>query len=103
MDFEIPSDVKTYLDVLDNFIRDEIRPLEQKDDNIRFFDHRREYARTDFENGGLPRKDWEDLMRQARRVADKAGSNLASLTILKPAHAQSENLFTKMQKRNLIA
>ena len=73
MDFEIPSDVKTYLDVLDNFIRGEIRPLEQKDDNIRFFDHRREYARTDFENGGLPRKDWEDLMRQARRVADKAG------------------------------
>ncbi len=73
MDFEIPSDVKAYLDVLDDFIRDEIRPLEQKDDNIRFFDHRREYARTDFENGGLPRKDWEDLMRQARRVADKAG------------------------------
>ena len=73
MDFEIPSDVQAYLDVLDDFIRDEIRPLEQKDDNIRFFDHRREYARTDFENGGLPRKDWEDLMRQARRVADKAG------------------------------
>ena len=73
MDFEIPSDVQAYLDVLDDFIRKEIRPLEQKDDNIRFFDHRREYARTDFENGGLPRKDWEDLMRQARRVADKAG------------------------------
>jgi alkylation response protein AidB-like acyl-CoA dehydrogenase len=73
MDFEIPSDVQAYLAVLDDFIRDEIRPLEQKDDNIRFFDHRREYARTDFENGGLPRKDWEDLMRQARRVADKAG------------------------------
>ena len=65
MDFEIPSDVKAYLDVLDDFIRDEIRPLEQKDDNIRFFDHRREYARTDFENGGLPRKDWEDLMSAA--------------------------------------
>ena len=73
MDFEIPSDVQAYLAVLDDFIRDEIRPLEQKDDNIRFFDHRREYARTDFENDGLPRKDWEDLMRQARRVADKAG------------------------------
>ena len=73
MDFEIPGDVKAYLDVLDNFIRDEIRPLEQKDDNIRFFDHRREYARTDFENDGLPRKDWEDLMRAARMAADKAG------------------------------
>ena len=73
MDFEIPGDVKAYLDILDNFIRDEIRPLEQKDDNIRFFDHRREYARTDFENDGLPRKDWEDLMRQARKLADQAG------------------------------
>ena len=73
MDFEIPGDVKAYLDILDDFIRDEIRPLEQKDDNIRFFDHRREYARTDFENDGLPRKDWEDLMRQARKLADQAG------------------------------
>ena len=27
---------------------------EQQDDNIRFFDHRREHARTDWERGGLP-------------------------------------------------
>jgi acyl-CoA dehydrogenase len=73
MDFEVPGDIKAYLTVLDDFIRDEIRPLEQKDDNIRFFDHRREYARTDFENDGLPRREWEDLLRQAKQLADKAG------------------------------
>src|SRR3954452_2548466 len=28
------------------------------------FDHRREWARTDYENNGLPRKEWEDLLRQ---------------------------------------
>jgi acyl-CoA dehydrogenase len=73
MDFEIPADVKAYLSVLDDFIETEIKPIEERDDNIRFFDHRREYARTDFENGGLPRKEWEDLLHEARQIADKAG------------------------------
>ena len=40
---------------LDGFIEREIKPLQEQDDNQRFFDHRREYARTDFENGGVPR------------------------------------------------
>ena len=39
----------------------------------RFFSHRREWARTDFEHGGLPRKDWEALLREMRVRADKAG------------------------------
>jgi acyl-CoA dehydrogenase len=39
-----------------------------KDDNNRFFDHRREWARTDFENGGLPRKDWEDLLHEMSKM-----------------------------------
>jgi alkylation response protein AidB-like acyl-CoA dehydrogenase len=73
MDFEIPQDIKDYLVELDEFIEREIKPLEQQDDNIRFFDHRREYARTDFENGGVPRKDWEDLLAEMRRRADAAG------------------------------
>ncbi len=30
-------------------------------------------GRTDFEHGGLPRKEWEDLLREMRRRADKAG------------------------------
>jgi alkylation response protein AidB-like acyl-CoA dehydrogenase len=73
MDFEIPTDLQEYLSELDEFIEAEIRPLEEADDNIRFFDHRREWARTDWERGGLPAKDWEDLLREARRRADGAG------------------------------
>jgi hypothetical protein len=52
------------------FIAREIKPLEQADDNIRFFDHRREWARTDFENGGLPRHEWEALLRKVKNLAD---------------------------------
>lgn len=73
MDFAIPADLTAYLAELDAFIEAEIKPLEQQDDNIRFFDHRREYARTDFEAGGLPRKDWEELLVGAMRRADAAG------------------------------
>jgi len=73
MDFALPADLVAYLAELDAFIAAEIKPLEQQDDNIRFFDHRREWARTDFENGGLPRHEWEALLGEARRRADKAG------------------------------
>lgn len=73
MDFDIPQDIQDLLKDIDDFIEAEIKPLEQQDDNIRFFDHRREYARTDFENGGVPRKDWEELLAEMRRRADKAG------------------------------
>ena len=73
MDFNIPSEIADYLVELDAFIEAEIRPLERQDDNIRFFDHRREWARTDFENGGLPRPEWEALLAEARRRADAAG------------------------------
>jgi len=73
MDFEIPQDVQAYLDELDAFIEREIRPLEEMDDNVRFFDHRREHARTDWDAGGLPRKEWEALLAEARGRADKAG------------------------------
>src|SRR5205085_5978917 len=41
--------------------------------NIRFFDHRREAARTDWDRNGLPNEKWEALLREARRAADKAG------------------------------
>ncbi len=49
MDFSIPANVTAYLAELDAFIEKEIKPLERENDNIRFFDHRREWARTDFE------------------------------------------------------
>src|SRR3954453_6719248 len=61
MDFEIPADITALLERIDDFIEREIKPLENEDDNIRFFDHRREYARTDFENGGIPPKGGERL------------------------------------------
>jgi acyl-CoA dehydrogenase len=73
MDFEIPREIQETLDALDAFIEAEIRPLERENDNIRFFDHRREWARTDFENGGVPRKEWEELLAEMRRRADRAG------------------------------
>ena len=73
MDFNIPVELTAYLKELDEFIEKEIKPLQAQDDNERFFDHRREWARTDFDNGGLPRKEWEALLAEARRRADKAG------------------------------
>jgi acyl-CoA dehydrogenase len=73
MNFDLPRALTDYLGRLDAFIDAEIRPLEAADDNIRFFDHRREWARTDFEHGGLPRPEWEALLRQAKNLADKAG------------------------------
>jgi acyl-CoA dehydrogenase len=73
MNFDLPRALTDYLGRLDAFIDAEIRPLEAADDNIRFFDHRREWARTDFEHGGLPRPEWEALLRQAKNLADRAG------------------------------
>ncbi|MEU2257777.1 acyl-CoA dehydrogenase family protein [Nocardia xishanensis] len=69
----LPPDVTDLLHRLDAFIDAEITPLEQQDDNRRFFDHRREWARTDFENDGLPRPEWEELLGEVRRRADAAG------------------------------
>ena len=45
MNFDIPQDLQNYLDELDLFIENTIKPLENENDNIRFFDHRREDAR----------------------------------------------------------
>jgi acyl-CoA dehydrogenase len=73
MNFDLPRRLTDYLGELDAFIETEIRPLEAADDNIRFFDHRREWARTDFEHGGLPRPEWEALLRRVKNLADNAG------------------------------
>ena len=73
MDHDIPADLADYLVELDEFIESEIRPLEEQDDNIRFFDHRREDARTDWDRDGLPNRQWEALLAEARRRADEAG------------------------------
>ena len=73
MNFEIPQDLQDYLQELDEFIEQEIKPLEQENDNIRFFDHRREDARTDWDKDGLPNEQWEALLAEAKKRADAAG------------------------------
>ena len=65
MDFTLPEDLRRYLAELDEFIEREIRPLERHGDNIRFFDHRREDARTDWDRDGLPSREWEALLAEA--------------------------------------
>jgi alkylation response protein AidB-like acyl-CoA dehydrogenase len=70
---DLPHDVADLLQEIDAFIEAEIRPLEAEDDNSRFFDHRREYSRTDFENGGIPRPEWEGLLDEMVARADRAG------------------------------
>eukprot|EP01062_Namystynia_karyoxenos_P007782 TRINITY_DN12739_c0_g1_i1.p1 TRINITY_DN12739_c0_g1~~TRINITY_DN12739_c0_g1_i1.p1 ORF type:complete len:471 (+),score=176.01 TRINITY_DN12739_c0_g1_i1:82-1413(+) len=69
----VPAPLKRYLGQLEDFIEKEIVPLQHSGDNNRFFDHRREFARTDAANGGVPAKEWDELLRQCRIKADAAG------------------------------
>ncbi|KAH7058901.1 acyl-CoA dehydrogenase/oxidase [Macrophomina phaseolina] len=69
----LPPDLAAYLTNLDDFIARAIIPLQSRDDNIRFFDHRREHARTDWDGHGLPRAEWEQLLHHATHLADDAG------------------------------
>ena len=71
MDFDIPADIRAKLVELDAFIEKEILPLERE--HMQYFDHRREWARTDWEHDGRPRHEWEDLLAEMRRRADRAG------------------------------
>lgn len=117
MDFEIPKEITDYLSELDRFIEREIKPLETRDDNIRFFDHRREHARTDWDNQGLPREDWENLLREMRKKADEAGhlrfalpeeyggsdgSNLAMAVIREHLAAKGLGLHNDLQNESSI-
>jgi acyl-CoA dehydrogenase len=70
---EEPQEVADLLQEMDAFIEAEVRPLEAEDDNARFFDHRREYSRTDFEHGGIPRPEWEALLEEMVARSDRAG------------------------------
>jgi len=71
MDFTVPAEIRAYLDELDAFIEREIRPLEEA--HPQYWDHRREHARTDWDADGRPRAEWEELLAEMRRRADKAG------------------------------
>jgi len=117
MDFELPAELTGYLAELDAFIAAEIAPLQAQDDNERFFDHRREWARTDYDRGGLPRHDWEDLLAEAKRRADAAGhlrfalpaefggkdgSNLAMAVIREHFAAKGLGLHNDLQNEHSI-
>jgi len=69
----VPPEMAALIEEVDGFIATEIRPLEAEADNARFFDHRREQARTDFAAGGIPSADWEELLEQMVSRADRAG------------------------------
>src|SRR4029453_15220135 len=71
MDFQLPAEITSKLAELDAFIDKEIKPLERE--HMQFFDHRREYARTDWENDGRPHPAWRALIEEMERRADKAG------------------------------
>jgi alkylation response protein AidB-like acyl-CoA dehydrogenase len=71
VDFTLPEHLPGVLAEMDAFIEAEIKPLERE--HMQYFDRHREYARTDWENGGIPQRAWEDLLDEMRRRADKAG------------------------------
>jgi len=71
MDFQLPAEITAKLAELDAFIEAEIKPLEAE--NMQFFDHRRENARTDWDNDGRPRAEWRALIAEMEKRADRAG------------------------------
>jgi acyl-CoA dehydrogenase len=71
MDWSIPEDVTSFVKNLDAFIERAITPLEAE--HPQYFDHRREYSRTDWERDGFPAAAWRELLLEMRRRADAAG------------------------------
>jgi acyl-CoA dehydrogenase len=100
----------------DAFIDREIKPLQAQDDNERFFDHRREWARTDFDNGGLPRPSgkrcWPRpsgarqgrLLRFAlpKEYGGKDGGNLWMAVIREHLAAKGLGLFNDLQNEHSV-
>ena len=71
MNFDLPDRLPSLLERMDAFIEAEIVPLQAQ--HPQFFDERREFARTDLERGGLPSREWEELLARMRALADAAG------------------------------
>ena len=115
MDFDIPADITAKLAEIDAFIEAEIKPLEQA--NMQFFDHRREWARTDWENDGVPQAEWSALLREMEERADRAGflryglpaecgggdaSNLAIAVIREHLASKGLGLHNDLQDENSV-
>ena len=101
MDFAIPDEIQRYLAELDDFIEREIKPLERE--HIQYFDHRREWARTDFDNDGQPRPEWEQLLGEMRRRADRAGPPALRAARRSSAGATAANLAMAIIREHLAA
>jgi acyl-CoA dehydrogenase len=71
LEWSIPADVTELLGSIDEFIDRELAPIEAA--NPEFFDHRREFTRTDLDRGGIPTEHWRELLAQARRLSILAG------------------------------
>lgn len=71
MDWTIPDDIQRFVADLSDFIDREFTPLEAE--HPHFFDHRREWARTDYERDGYPKAEWLALLKEMRRRSDAAG------------------------------
>jgi acyl-CoA dehydrogenase len=115
VNFEIPAEIRAKLAELDAFIEKEIRPLERE--HMQYFDKRREWARTDWENDGRPRREWEELLAEMRRRSDRAGhlrfalppelggqggSNLAMAVIREHLAAKGLGLHNDLQNESSI-
>jgi alkylation response protein AidB-like acyl-CoA dehydrogenase len=70
MDFGVPEETRRLLDDLDEFVEREIEPLEAE--HPEFFDHRREAARTNWDDG-TPTAEWLALVEEMRERAAEAG------------------------------
>ena len=81
MDFTLPEHLPGLLADMDAFIEREIAPLQA--DNMQYFDKRREHARTDWDNDGIPTREWEDLLSEMRRRADNG--RLAAVRVARVA------------------
>ena len=115
MEFTTPDEIRGKIAELDAFIEREIAPLERE--HIQYFDHRREWARTDWENDGQPSEAWEAVLAEMKRRADAAGhlrfglpkalggqdgSNLAMAMIREHLAAKGLGLHNDLQNESSI-
>lgn len=70
MDFHLPPKLVSYLGERDDFIETGVRPMEEEDDNIGFFDYRREYSRHTL---------FEHIYRHHRRYKITEGTEVIQL------------------------
>ena len=101
MDFTLPAEITAKLAELDAFIEAEIKPLERE--HIQYFDHRREYARTDWANDGRPHPQWRAVIDEMERRADRAGHLRLGLPKTVPGGGGASNLMIAAIREHLAA